>query len=280
MYEFVRLSHGRVSEHAYNRVPGRVPSRRRALRVGDLPNPNARQGAGRGKKSYGDSLQKRFLDIFLATLCLALTWPLFLVLSLAIKLDSSGPIFFRQERTGLRGRKFIIVKFRTMTVLESGLSAVACAGNDPRVTRIGRFIRRMRLDELPQLFNVLLGDMAIVGPRPHPLGLDLRFAKQLPLYENRFLVKPGITGLAQVRGFVGSIDSAESLSRRIFADLEYLKRQSLWLDLCVFLWTLPAVFGRTGLPTPRISPALEARVHLQPRPYPLRRSENWSLGQR
>ncbi len=232
-----------------------------------------------GLKSYGNSLRKRCLDLLLATLCLALTWPLFLVLSLAIKLDSAGPIFFRQERTGLRGRKFVIFKFRTMTVLESGANAVACAHNDPRVTRIGHFIRNLRLDELAQLFNVLRGDMAMVGPRPHPLGLDSEFEKQVPFYEKRFFVKPGLTGLAQVRGFVGSIDSPESLNWRIAADLEYLKQQSLWLDLRLFFWTLPSVIVQNHRPMPRLSPAAAAKLHLQPRPYPLRRSESQSIGQ-
>src|SRR5689334_17213983 len=164
----VRLSHERARESAYTGVSGGDPSKLLAppQRHG-FPDQNAHNDNGRGIKSYGNSLQKRCLDIILALFCFALVWPLFLVLSLAIRLDSRGPVFFWQERTGLRGRKFVIFKFRTMSVLESGVSAVACAHNDPRVTRIGHFIRRLRLDELPQLFNVLRGDMAMVGPRPH-----------------------------------------------------------------------------------------------------------------
>ncbi len=178
---------------------------------------------------------KRALDLVLATAALVLLAPLMLILAVAIKLTSPGPIFYRQLRMGLGGRPFWMWKFRSMRVdAEADTGPRWAAKDDPRCTPIGKFMRRWSLDELPQLFNVLLGDMSLVGPRPERGVFVERFRHQVPNYAQRHQVKAGITGWAQVNGWRGNT----SLGRRVQYDLYYITHWSLWLDLKILWLTL------------------------------------------
>lgn len=178
---------------------------------------------------YG--LAKRTFDVIVSGLVIAvvLVW-LVPLIGLAIRLTSPGPAVFIQLRTGRNGRPFRCLKFRTMT-FERGAQFRQATKNDVRVTPIGRFLRRTNLDELPQVFNVLLGDMSIVGPRPHPLQLDAQHWHTLPSYPDRYAVKPGITGLAQVRGCRGETAELIQMQHRVRLDLFYIRKRTLWLDL-------------------------------------------------
>jgi Undecaprenyl-phosphate glucose phosphotransferase len=184
---------------------------------------------------------KRVEDIFIAGVALALLTPLFILVSLAIKLESPGPVFFRQTRVGFNGERFQLWKFRSMYVEATDPHAqIQTAKGDKRVTRVGRLIRRLSIDELPQLLNVIEGDMSIVGPRPHALATkaeNLQLEDAFDDYAARHRVKPGITGLAQVSGFRGELTSLEKLRRRIDYDLDYIKHWSLWLDLQIITKT-------------------------------------------
>jgi putative colanic acid biosynthesis UDP-glucose lipid carrier transferase len=190
-----------------------------------------------------NSLVKRAEDIVLSSLALLLVSPVLLAVALAIRLDSRGPVLFRQRRYGLDGRDILVYKFRSMTVVEDGLARhTAAQPNDQRITRIGHFLRRSSLDELPQLFNVLQGSMSMVGPRPHPVAMNEQFRKLIPGYMLRHKVKPGITGLAQVRGQRGG-DDFEEMRLRIASDLEYLRNWTLLMDLQILARTLPVLIG-------------------------------------
>jgi putative colanic acid biosysnthesis UDP-glucose lipid carrier transferase len=184
---------------------------------------------------------KRGFDICLSAgfLILVASW-LFPLIALAIRADSRGPALFRQLRVGLRGEMFTCLKFRTMF---TGSESVFCQATraDPRVTRVGHFLRRTNLDELPQFINVLVGQMSLVGPRPHVRELDQAFADHLRHYRERHLVKPGITGLAQVLGHRGETRSAREMSRRIRLDRYYVRKGSFWLDLMIVLRTISVV---------------------------------------
>ena len=185
---------------------------------------------------------KRALDVVVAALALLLFLPLLLLIAAAIRAESPGEVLFRQTRTGLRGRRFTILKFRTMRAAAAREADVQQASRgDPRVTRVGRVLRKLSLDELPQLINVLQGEMSLVGPRPHALSHDAAWADRVPGYANRFKVKPGLTGLAQVRGLRGEIHNEESLRRRIAADIEYIETWSLAGDLKLLALTAPKV---------------------------------------
>ena len=191
----------------------------------------------------GDTFAKRTMDLVIAGSMLIMLAPLMLGLALIIKLTSSGPVFFRQERHGEAGSIFRVWKFRSMYLhAEQGQVTQAQKG-DPRVTPIGRFIRRTSLDELPQLFNVLDGTMSLVGPRPHAVAHNLEYAQQIPGYMGRHQVKPGITGFAQVKGFRGETDTLEKMERRVELDLEYIARRSLLADLRILLKTPLALFS-------------------------------------
>ena len=176
-------------------------------------------------------LLKTAEDYVLGAIFTLVSLPLMALIAIAIKLDSSGPVFFVQRRRGLNQRIIEVLKFRTMHVMEDGTDVRQATTADPRITRVGHWLRRTSLDELPQLFNVLKGDMALVGPRPHALVHDELFTEVLDRYAARSQVKPGITGLAQVRGFRGDTSTAEKLKRRVENDLEYINSWSLWLDL-------------------------------------------------
>jgi putative colanic acid biosynthesis UDP-glucose lipid carrier transferase len=191
----------------------------------------------RGPLSRGDLAVKRTLDMLGAGLALLLLTPLFAVVAVAIWLDSPGPIFFRQQRCGFNGRKFVIRKFRTMHVLEDGQSVIQAGPRDKRVTRIGKWLRRTSIDELPQLLNVLDGSMCLVGPRPHALAHDNEFDKVVRNYAFRRRVKPGLTGWAQVHGCRGPTPTRAAIERRIEYDLWYIDNWSLQLDLLILLQT-------------------------------------------
>lgn len=181
---------------------------------------------------------KRIEDMVLAGLFLLLVSPVLLAVAVGIKLTSRGPVFFRQWRYGLDGKPISIYKFRTMTVCEDGYDFDQATRGDPRVTRFGQFLRRTSLDELPQFINVLQGRMSIVGPRPHPVAMNEEYRKLVPGYMLRHKVRPGMTGLAQVRGWRGETNTHEKIEKRIECDLEYLKEWSLFLDLKIIARTI------------------------------------------
>jgi len=191
--------------------------------------------------SDGDLLAKRLLDIVGASLALAAAAPLLLVVAILIKRGSPGPIFYRQERRGFNGRPFRILKLRSMSVTEDGRAMTPAVAGDSRITPIGRFIRRTSIDELPQLLNVLSGDMSLVGPRPHAISHDAELNQRFALYARRQRIRPGITGWAQVNGYRGEIDSQHQLEGRTLHDLEYVENWSLAFDLKI-LWL--TVFSR------------------------------------
>jgi Undecaprenyl-phosphate glucose phosphotransferase len=190
-------------------------------------------------------LLKRFEDIVLALLMLAVFSPVMVLTALAIKLDSKGPVLFRQTRYGFNNRKIHVWKFRSMYAEDcSDVAPTQARADDPRVTRVGRFIRRTSIDELPQIFNVLSGVMSIVGPRPHPIGTraeNVLFEEAVAEYAARHRVKPGLTGWAQVNGWRGETDTIEKIRRRVDHDLYYIENWSLFLDIKIVLMTVFAV---------------------------------------
>jgi polysaccharide biosynthesis protein PslA len=191
---------------------------------------------------HWSALQKRFEDIVLSVVFLPIAAPVMLLLALAIRLDSRGPVLFKQERFGFNNNVIEVLKFRTMFVDQCDVSGAAqTRRSDPRVTRVGRFLRRTSLDELPQLFNVFTGTMSIVGPRPHPLEMkvmDRFYHDAVSDYFARHKVRPGITGLAQVNGFRGGIDTMEKAQTRLDLDLSYIDHWSLGLDVKIICRTL------------------------------------------
>jgi undecaprenyl-phosphate galactose phosphotransferase/putative colanic acid biosynthesis UDP-glucose lipid carrier transferase len=194
--------------------------------------------------SSAQRVAKRAIDIVLATAAIVVLSPVFILVALLIKLDSAGPAFFRQTRNGAGGVPFQILKFRTMRVMENGsLIRQACA-KDARVTRVGAYLRRTSVDELPQLFNVLKGEMSLVGPRPHAAAHDVFYAERIENYEIRQHVKPGLTGWAQVNGYRGETPTLELMYRRIEFDLWYASNATISLDLLILLRTFPALFGQ------------------------------------
>ncbi len=185
---------------------------------------------------------KRLFDIVVALAAIVLTAPVMLAIALAIRLTTPGPVIFKQKRYGLDGREIRVYKFRSMNVTEDGITIFKAAERaDPRVTRVGAFIRRTSLDELPQFFNVLQGRMSVVGPRPHALVINTHYRSRIPSYMLRHKVRPGITGWAQVNGFRGG-DDLPKMTRRIEYDLEYLRKWSLWLDVKILLRTVKVLF--------------------------------------
>ena len=189
---------------------------------------------------------KRTFDLTVGLVGCLISFPVLLLLTVLIKLDSNGPVFFRQERVGKNGRVFSLVKLRTMRAnAEERSGPVWAAAGDARITRVGRFLRKTRLDETPQFFNVLFGDMSLVGPRPERPAFTVQLQEHLPFYMHRHVVKPGITGWAQVRYPYGaSIDDARE---KLEYDLYYVKNRSLFLDLLIIVETVQVVlFGRGG----------------------------------
>ncbi len=188
---------------------------------------------------------KRALDLVLAVVGIVLTWPLMVATAIAVRLDSPGPFLFRQERTGHNGRAFTLCKFRSMrTDAEKLTGPVWASQDDPRITRVGRFIRKTRLDELPQLFNVLLGEMSLVGPRPERPHFVQELASKIPFYEQRNLVKPGLTGWAQINYPYGN--TVDDARQKLRYDLFYIKNRSLLFDLSIIFNTVKTVLLRRG----------------------------------
>ncbi|HEU4816212.1 undecaprenyl-phosphate glucose phosphotransferase [Janthinobacterium sp.] len=191
-----------------------------------------------------NSMVKRGSDIVLGLLIQIMLLPVMLIIAIAVKMTSKGPVIFRQRRYGLYGEEIIVYKFRSMTVSEDGDKVVQATKDDQRVTRIGAFLRRSSLDELPQFINVLQGRMSIVGPRPHAVAHNEQYRKLIKGYMLRHKVKPGITGWAQVNGLRGETETLDKMEARIHFDLDYLRNWSLWLDLWIILRTVKVVLKR------------------------------------
>ncbi len=188
-----------------------------------------------------DRAIKRLTDIVVALAMLLFLGPLLLLVAAAVKLDSPGPVFFRQVRSGYNNRRFDALKFRSLRhEMADPLADRLVTRDDPRVTRVGAFLRRTSIDELPQLINVLMGDMSLVGPRPHPLNAKAGgrpYEEVVERFQRRYRVRPGITGWAQVNGLRGNTETEDHLQRRVDFDLDYIRRWSLWLDLLILLKT-------------------------------------------
>jgi exopolysaccharide biosynthesis polyprenyl glycosylphosphotransferase len=194
------------------------------------------------------NLTKRVFDVVCSLVILILAAPLLLAAACLVKASSPGPIIFRQTRIGAHGHRFTVLKFRTMAN-DASRSFAQARQADPRITKIGRFLRRTSLDELLQLFNVLTGDMSLVGPRPHAPETEvegINFENAVRLYRLRHRVKPGITGLAQIRGQRGETRAISMLEQRLASDLEYIQSWSLWLDISIMFQTLPVLIAQTN----------------------------------
>lgn len=185
---------------------------------------------------------KRAFDIIVSGLALVMLTPLLIVVAVLIKAGSRGPVFFRQQREGLGGKSFWALKFRSMRIEDCDLSGVAqTQQDDPRVTGIGRFIRKTSIDELPQLLNILRGDMSLVGPRPHVRGMQAGgqdYRRLVPYYDLRLSVRPGLTGWAQANGLRGPTTSPRLARERVDHDIAYIQNFSLWLDVRVLCKTV------------------------------------------
>ncbi|EFO0300631.1 undecaprenyl-phosphate glucose phosphotransferase, partial [Escherichia coli] len=179
---------------------------------------------------------KRLEDIILSVVILTLISPILIIISLCVKLTSPGPIIFKQTRYGMDGKPIKVWKFRTMVVMEND-NVTQATKNDVRVTKVGRFLRRTSLDELPQFFNVLFGGMSIVGPRPHAVIHNEQYRSLIEGYMLRHKVKPGITGWAQINGWRGETDTLEKMEKRVEYDLEYIREWSIWLDIRIIFLT-------------------------------------------
>jgi Undecaprenyl-phosphate glucose phosphotransferase len=192
----------------------------------------------RAPLTAGEQAWKRVLDVLIAVLVLTMLAPMMVLIAVLIKIESRGPILFMQTRNGFNGRPFRICKFRTMFVLEDGPLVRQATRNDRRVTQFGRKLRRASIDELPQLWNVLAGDMSLVGPRPHASAHNSEYEKIIANYAYRYHVKPGLTGWAQVNGLRGETRTVDLMARRVEFDLWYINNWSFWLDFKILLRTL------------------------------------------
>jgi putative colanic acid biosynthesis UDP-glucose lipid carrier transferase len=201
-----------------------------------------------GARRLAQSKLKRILDIFGASIGIVVLSPLFVCVAIAIAAETRGSPLFRQKRSGYRGTPFVIYKFRTMRVQEDGPDVIQARRDDDRITRVGLLLRRTSVDELPQLLNVLKGDMSLVGPRPHAIAHDEYYGACVPGYRSRFETKPGLTGLAQVSGLRGQTKDISDMAARVAKDIEYIETWSFFLDvkiLCrtVFIFAFhPAAF--------------------------------------
>jgi Undecaprenyl-phosphate glucose phosphotransferase len=193
------------------------------------------------------AIVKRAQDLVIGSLGLLAAAPVMLLVALAIKLDSPGPVFFRQRRHGFNNEAILVWKFRSMRHDMADAKAVRqISADDDRVTKVGKFIRKTSLDELPQLFNVLRGEMSMVGPRPHAIGMksgDVESETLVARYAHRHRMKPGVTGWAAINGSRGPVDTAELVQERVALDVEYIERQSFWLDLYIIAMTIPCLLG-------------------------------------
>ncbi|WP_081979759.1 undecaprenyl-phosphate glucose phosphotransferase [Dickeya chrysanthemi] len=184
------------------------------------------------------SVIKRVEDLLIGGIITLLISPLLLMIAIGIKLTSPGPVFFKQDRYGLSGNKIKVWKFRSMHVMENSDVVKQATKNDPRVTRFGAFLRRTSLDELPQFFNVLQGTMSIIGPRPHAVVHNEQYRQLVENYMIRHKVKPGISGLAQVNGYRGEVDTLDKMEKRVYYDIAYIQSWSLWLDIKIIFKTI------------------------------------------
>ena len=217
-----------------------------------LINPSVKELAGMPIMTLSETpllgthhLKKAILDKVLASIALILLSPVIIATAVAVKMTSSGPIFFRQPRTGWDGKEFLIWKFRSMKVHEPEENEIKQATkDDDRITSVGRFIRKASIDELPQLFNVLQGNMSMVGPRPHAVQHNTLYSSQIKAYLCRHRIKPGITGLAQVRGYRGETEKLELMSKRVDSDLEYINNWSVSLDITILFRTVFTLFSK------------------------------------
>lgn len=191
------------------------------------------------------SRRKRAFDIACSAAALLLFLPLLLTVALLVRLESAGPALFRQRRTGLNGEVFTVVKFRTMTVAEDGETVRQATRHDARVTLLGGLLRKFSLDELPQLLNVLRGEMSLIGPRPHAVAHDEAWSRLVPAYERRFRARPGLTGYAAVCGFRGEIKELQAIVDRVESDNSYIDNWSFGLDMQIVWRTLPLIFADT-----------------------------------
>ncbi len=198
----------------------------------------------RAPLSDSEQVLKRLLDISVAIVGLLMLSPLFVLTAIAIRLDSRGPVLFRQTRRGFGGKTFSILKFRSMSVTDNGAVIVQAKKGDARITRVGKVIRRTSIDELPQIWNVLRGDMSIVGPRPHAVAHDDYYSRLIDEYAFRHHAKPGLTGWAQVKGLRGETPQIESMQARIENDIWYIDNWSIWLDISIILRTTTVIFGQ------------------------------------
>lgn len=189
------------------------------------------------------SRTKRLFDIGAAGFALLLFLPLLALVATVVRLETPGPAIFRQRRTGYRGRVFTIYKFRTMAVTEDCAKVRQATRNDERVTASGALLRKLSIDELPQLWNVLKGDMSIVGPRPHALAHDEHYGVLIATYAARFRARPGLTGYAQIHGFRGEVRDTRYMIGRVAADNCYIEEWSLSLDAAILFRTVPLIFG-------------------------------------
>jgi undecaprenyl-phosphate galactose phosphotransferase/putative colanic acid biosynthesis UDP-glucose lipid carrier transferase len=194
--------------------------------------------------TWSECAIKRVFDIAVSSLALVMLAPTMLIAAIVIKLDSRGPAFFSQLRNGFNSKEFWIFKFRTMTVMEQGPEVKQAGRNDKRVTRVGRWLRRTSIDELPQFLNVLRGEMSLVGPRPHATQHNNEYEKLIWKYAFRHHVKPGITGWAQVHGLRGETATVDVMEKRVELDLWYINNWSLWLDVKILMKTFVAVIGQ------------------------------------
>jgi putative colanic acid biosynthesis UDP-glucose lipid carrier transferase len=194
------------------------------------------------KQSRANHIVCRFLkrtgDIVMSTIILALISPILLLITISIKATSKGPIIFKQKRGGINNKEIVVYKFRSMTTQDDGSVVNQVTKNDARLTYFGAFLRRSSLDELPQFINVIQGRMSIVGPRPHAIAHNIKYAKLISEYNQRTLVNPGITGLAQINGWRGETDTLEKMQKRVNADLYYINNWNLWLDIRIIFITI------------------------------------------
>lgn len=215
-------------------------------RLSQIAHVGMREVTGKPKSGVHVFL-KRIMDIAISGTALVLGAPALAIVALLIKLDSKGPVFFKQERHGFNNRIFDVFKFRSLKVeQEDKLAHSQVTQGDDRVTKIGRFIRKTSIDELPQLLNVLRGEMSLVGPRPHAVGMrtgEVETYKLVEDYAHRHKVKPGLTGWAQINGSRGPLHDAQSVARRVQLDMEYIERSNLFLDLMIIIKTVPCLLG-------------------------------------
>lgn len=205
-----------------------LPHEMRVARMRYHMRPNSRAMGG----------LKRAFDLSAAGIGLVAIFPLLLLIAGAIRLESSGPVLYRQLRHGRGRAPFSIIKFRTLTVCDDDTTFRQVSEGDSRVTRVGRILRRLNLDELPQLWNVIAGDMSLVGPRPHPIAMDRHFEGQIANYARRYSVRPGMTGWAQVNGHRGPTATLETMRTRLRHDLHYIENYSFWLDMRILALTV------------------------------------------